>query len=152
MKECALRLWEAGWTKFDICSALCVSTPSLYRWRNLMDNIGSVVAAPSPLHGRPRLIGLMAMTAIKDIYTRQPDLYLDELQWYLAIHHDLAISKSALQDNLIKAGLSRKILHKIAVERDEALWQAFIHSIQNDFSGTGGEFVAIDESSKNDHA
>lgn len=71
-----------------------------------MDSIGSVVAPPSPLHGRPHLIVLMAMTAIKDIYTRQPDLYLDELQWYLAIHHDLAISKSALQENLIKAGLS----------------------------------------------
>jgi hypothetical protein len=27
MKECALRLWEAGWTKLNICSALCVSTP-----------------------------------------------------------------------------------------------------------------------------
>jgi hypothetical protein len=48
-------------------------------------------------------------------------------------------------------GLSRKVLHKIASERDEERRAAFIHSIQHDFSGTGDGFVTIDESSKNEH-
>ena len=151
LKECALRLWEAGWSTVDICSALCVSRASIYRWRMILDTFGSVERPGSPLRGRPCIIGLLAMTAIRDVYTRHADLYLDELQWFLAIHHDLAISIQALQENLEKAGLTRKVLHGIAIERDEAQHQEFIHSVQHDFSGTGDEFVAIDESSKNDH-
>jgi hypothetical protein len=63
----------------------------------------------------------------------------------------LAISKSALQENLESAGLTRKVLHTIAAERDEAQRQAFLHSIRHDFSGTADEFVTVDESSKNEH-
>ena len=151
LKECSLRLWEAGWSTNDICSAFCVSTASLYRWRSILDTYGSVQCPSGPLRGHPRLIGLLAMTAIKDTYSRHPDLYLDELQWFLAIHHDLAISKSALQENLESAGLTRKVLHIIASERDEVQQQAFLHSVQHDFSGTADEFVTVDESSKNDH-
>ena len=70
--------------------------------------------------GRPRLIGMAAMNAVKDIYARNSDAYLDELQWHLAIHHDIAISISALQETLIRAGLTWKVLHKIASECDKA--------------------------------
>ncbi|THU91026.1 hypothetical protein K435DRAFT_675018, partial [Dendrothele bispora CBS 962.96] len=81
------------------------------------------------------------------------DTYLTELQWFLAVHHDIAISISALQATLQKAGLTRKLLHKIAAERDHqrradhyaAIWNPLL------FSRTGREFVAVDESSKNDH-
>ena len=129
MKECALRLWQSGWSRQDICAVLCVSQASLYHWAHILDEFGSVTRPRSPLHGRPRLIGLAAMTSIREIYTRHPDTYLDELQWHLAIHHDLAISKSALQDNLEQVGLTRKILHKIAVERDEEARAEFLNTI-----------------------
>jgi hypothetical protein len=76
LKECCLRLWEAGWSKDDLCSSFCVSTASLYRWRSILDSFGSVERPAGPLCGRPRLIGLMAMSAIKDIYSAHPDLYL----------------------------------------------------------------------------
>ena len=64
---------------------------------------------------------------------------------------DLPISISALQENLEKAGLTRKVLHQIALERDEERRTTFLHSIQHDFSGTGDEFVVVDELSKNEH-
>jgi len=152
MKDCALHLSKSGWSRQDICAALCVSQASLYRWANILDEFGSVIRPRSPLQGRPRLIGLAVMTAIREIYTNYPDTYLDELQWHLAIHHDLAISKSALQDNLEQAGLTRKLLHKIAAERDEEARAEFLHTIQHGFSGTGNEFVVVDESSKNEHS
>ncbi|KJA14860.1 hypothetical protein HYPSUDRAFT_121563, partial [Hypholoma sublateritium FD-334 SS-4] len=136
LKECCLRLWRAGWSRSDICSAFCVSPASLYRWQAILEEIGSVERPVGPLRGRPRLIGLLAMIAIQDIYSRHPDLFLDELQWFLVIHHDIAISISALQENLEKVGLTRKILHTIASERDEAWRQAFMDSIRQDFSGT----------------
>ncbi|PPQ84932.1 hypothetical protein CVT24_000123, partial [Panaeolus cyanescens] len=151
LKECALTLWRAGWTKSDICGALCVSKASLYRWRNILDEFGSVERPPNPLHGRPRLIGIVAMTELRSILIAHPDTFLDELQWHLAIHHDIAISLSAIRTNLKKAGLTRKLLHRIARERDQEKRASFLHSIQHDFSGTGEEFIAVDESSKNDH-
>ncbi|KAJ3911647.1 hypothetical protein F5877DRAFT_11426, partial [Lentinula edodes] len=119
LKNCALDLWERGWDRSDICSALGISSASLYRWIQIFNEFDSVVKPPSPLRGRPRMITLAALTAMKEIYNHHPDSYLDELVWFLALHHDVVISKSALHDNLRKAGLTRKLMRKIAQERDE---------------------------------
>jgi len=151
LKECGLRLWEAGWSLTDLCDALCVSPASLYRWRELKVKFDCATRPRSLLQGRPRIIGLAAMNAIKEIYSEHPDTYLDELQWFLAIQYDIRISIAALQVNLMKAGLTRKVLHKIACERDEARRAVFRQVIQHQFSGTGREFVVVDESSKNEH-
>ncbi|KAJ7778932.1 hypothetical protein B0H16DRAFT_1265227, partial [Mycena metata] len=120
IKECALRLWELVWDRDAICSTLLVSQSSIYRWTALFDEFGSVSPPPSPIIGRPRIIGLAALTAIKEIYTKHADTYLMELQWWLLIHHDISISISSLQETLERAGLTRKLLHKIAVERDSS--------------------------------
>jgi transposase len=155
LKDCALRLWQYGWSRSDICLALLVSQASLYRWAKIFDELGTVIPPVPPLQvrGRPRIIGLAALSAVKELYKQHPDTYLDELQWFLAIHHwhDIVISIAALQDNLSRAGLTRKMLHKIASERDEGMREQFLYSIRNDFSGTGDEFVTVDESSKNEH-
>jgi transposase len=151
IKECALRLWQSGWSWVDICAILCVSKSSLYRWVDIFDEFGAVTCPPPPLRGRPCIIGFTALTTMKELFEQHSDTYLDKLQWFLAIHHNIAISISALQLNLEKAGLTCKLLHKMASERNEEMRAAFLHSIQNEFSGTGDEFVVIDESSKNEH-
>ena len=151
IKECALQLWEAGWDRSEVCWAFNVSQASLYHWMHIFEEFGTATRPPSPLRGRPRIITFAVLTAVKQLYEQHSDTYLDELQWFLAIHHDITISISALQVNLDKAGLTWKILHKIAKERDEEHRAAYCHCIQNDFSGTRGEFVAVDESSKNEH-
>ncbi|KAJ7038443.1 hypothetical protein C8F04DRAFT_874612, partial [Mycena alexandri] len=120
LKERALVLWESGWEIKDICYAFHVSPRSLYRWREIFDEFGKVTKPPSPLRGRERIISLAALNAAKEIFFHDPSVMLDELMWYLAIHHDIAISKSALQATLVRAGLTRKMLQKIAVERDES--------------------------------
>ncbi|KAJ7723041.1 hypothetical protein B0H16DRAFT_1334353 [Mycena metata] len=142
LKERALVLWESGWEIKDICYAFHVSPRSLYRWRETFDEFGKVTKPPSPLRGRERIISLAALNAAKEIFFHDPSVMLDELMWYLAIHHDIVISKSALQATLVRAGLTRKMLQKIAVERDEMGRQDYrdcIHDPQN-FSGTGMEF------------
>ncbi|THU93491.1 hypothetical protein K435DRAFT_613236, partial [Dendrothele bispora CBS 962.96] len=131
LKEAALRMWEHGWEMPDICAALVVSPRSMYRWRALFDELGSVTKPPSVLRGRPRIIGMLALQACRDIYACNSDTYLDELQWYLGIEHDIAISRSSLHENLEKAGLTRKILHKIAIERDEQRRADFRQGITN---------------------
>lgn len=152
LKERALELWQSGWEQEDICYAFHVSSRSLYRWRAILDQFGTVTKPPSPLRGRTRIVGLAALTAAKELYFKDPSIMLDELQWHLAIQHDIAISISALQETLVRVGLTRKVLQKIASERDEerrAAFRACISDPEN-FSGTGLEFVAINESSKDE--
>ncbi|KAJ7742613.1 hypothetical protein B0H16DRAFT_1323322 [Mycena metata] len=120
LKERALVLWESGWEIKDICYAFHVSPTSLYRWRDMFDEFGTTTKPPSPLRGRERIISLAALNAAKEIFFHDPSVMLDELMWYLAIHHDIAISKSALQATLVRAGLTRKMLQKIACKRDES--------------------------------
>ncbi|KAJ7584192.1 hypothetical protein C8J56DRAFT_893786 [Mycena floridula] len=76
------------------------------------------------------------LTAVKQVYEGEPDAYLDELIWFLAIHHDVAISKSALQQNLQEAGLTQKLLKKIARERDEVSRAEFCREIRERSGGT----------------
>ena len=152
LKGCALSLYEKGWDESDICEALGVSRSSIYRWRAIFAEFGSVQKPASPLRGRTRVITRAVLDAIHLIYKDDPDTYLDEMQWWLAIHHDIAISIPALHRNLVEAGLTRKLLHKIARERDEAARDEWRNDIRQNFdAGTGDEFVFVDETSKNDH-
>jgi len=91
------------------------------------------------------------MTAIKEVYKAEADVYLEELVWWLTIHHNITISKSALQKNLQDVGLTRKLLHKIAWEWDEEARCKFFNVIHDHSAGLGEEFMFVDEMSKNDH-
>ncbi|KAJ7614931.1 hypothetical protein FB45DRAFT_842170 [Roridomyces roridus] len=112
LKERALILWQAGWAPEDIRYAFNVSPRSLYRWQQIFDEFGTVTKPRSLLRGRPRIVSLGVLTAAKEIFFHDPSVMLDELQWHLAIHHDVVISISALQATLVRAGLTRKVLQK----------------------------------------
>ncbi|KAL1942037.1 hypothetical protein VTO73DRAFT_6567 [Trametes versicolor] len=150
LQECALRLWELGWTEADICETLEISRASLYRWRALFRSFGNTSRPPSPLRGRPRIISRAVLSAIQLLLLSHPDTYLDELVWWLAVKHDIAISRSALQANLSQAGLTHKLLQKIAAERNEELRAEWKEMVAAEFLGTGDEFIFVDETSKND--
>ncbi|KAF8224893.1 hypothetical protein L208DRAFT_1368958 [Tricholoma matsutake] len=141
LKECVLRLWELGWDQDMILESLCVSCASIFRWRKIFSEHNSVNKPRSPLIGRPRLIIRAVMTAIKQVYNNESEAYLDELVWWLAIQHDIVISRSALQSNLEDAGLTSKLLHKIASERDEELRADFLVMVREHSAGQGHEFL-----------
>ncbi|EPQ61301.1 hypothetical protein GLOTRDRAFT_31261 [Gloeophyllum trabeum ATCC 11539] len=129
LKECALRLWDAGWDREDICDALLISQASLYHWRAIFQTFGVVAKPPSPLCGCTRIITRAVLADSEAIFIHNPDTHLDELKWWLVIHHDIVISTSALSQNLHMAGLTRKLLQKIASERDykrTAEWKEMI--------------------------
>ncbi|KAK0435122.1 uncharacterized protein EV420DRAFT_1679925 [Desarmillaria tabescens] len=143
IKDIVLELWTLGWELSDICHIFHVSPSSLYHWRNLFETFGTPANRLAPFRGRPRIVSLAALDAIHVLLKSHPDTYLGELQWYLAIHHDLPISISALQQNLVRAGLTRK---------DEQRRAVYLAGVTNpvNFSGTGFEFVTVDESSKDE--
>ena len=151
LKESALRLWELGYELDFISESLCISQASMYRWRNIFAEFSSVNRPPSGLLGRPKIIIRAVLTAIREVYHNEADVYLDELIWWLGIHHDIAISRSALHKNLQDASLTRKLLHKIARERDQEMRAEYMDVIRDCTGGRGVELVFIDEFSKNDH-
>lgn len=61
------------------------------------------------------------MDVIQDVFCRNPETYLDELQWFLATQHDFYIPILTLHFTLERMGLSRQIMKKIAIEQDECL-------------------------------
>jgi len=150
-KYCALDLWNCGWHTFDICDALSVSQASLYRWEAIFLEHGNVIWPPSPLIGRTKIIALTALTAIQTLYKEESDIYLDELCTFLALEHNIFVSTSTISRNLIEVGLTRKHLHKLAIEHDKALQEDWRESLRTDFQGDGSEFVCIGETSKNEH-
>ena len=144
-------LRELGWEELDIIQGLAVSQSSIYHWRKLFEETGDVIQPLSPLHGHTCIITRAVLTAVQDIYNGEPDLYLDELVFWLALHHDIVISKSALDTNLKEAGLTRKLLHKIVIERDAQLRQNYLDIIDGKLQGDSNMLVFADETSKNDH-
>ena len=69
------------------------------------------------------------LTVVHQVYATNSDTYIDELVWWLAIHHDIVISAATLHRNLQEAGLTQKLLCTLVLERDEVLrlnWQEFV--------------------------
>lgn len=123
---------------------------SIYQWRAIFEELGNVIRPPLPLKGRTCIISRAILTAIYNIYKGDPDLYLDKLQFWLAVYHNNVISISSLQQNLEEAGLSRKLLHKIAKEHNEAQRQEYWDVVNGELRGDGDLFVMADETSKNE--
>jgi transposase len=151
MKECALKLWDQGWDAEDIINTLGISRASLYRWQAVFDQYGSVNRPPTARKGPERIITRAVLSAVQTLYENESDLYLDELVLWLGVEHNIAISVSALHATLKTVGLTRKVLHKIAIERDEELrqqWQEML--VSDDFLPDGSQFICLDETSKNE--
>jgi hypothetical protein len=118
---------------------------------SIFDEHGSVNRPLFSPSGRSRTITLTVLKAIHTLYESEPDLYLDELVLWLGINHDIAISTLALHQNLKQAGLTRKLLHKIALERDQEIWQQWKEMQQGgDFLQDGSQIVCLDKTSKNE--
>ena len=151
VKKIALKLWNQGWETEDITDILGISCASLYRWQAIFEEHGSVIRPPSPLKGQgTRILTRTLIQACQDLFSRESDLYLDEVVAWLALKHDIVISISTLARNLTEVGLTRKILHKLASERDEQRRQDFWELIHHTFQGDGSEFIFVDETSKDE--
>ncbi|OJA09376.1 hypothetical protein AZE42_09884 [Rhizopogon vesiculosus] len=125
IKSCAVQLWNHGWDMEDILSLL--------------------KKPPSPLVGRTRIIIRALMTAAEDLFAGDSDLFLDEACMRLAFQHNITMSPSTSSCNLTQAGLTRKVLQRLASERDEACREDFKVNLRSDFVGDGSEFVVVDE-------
>jgi transposase len=109
------------------------------------ETFGSV-KPPTFVNGRPKVLNPIAIEGLSDLLAESPGLYLDEIAEYLALYHDERLSITALHVNLTELGLTRKIMRRVALERDDALRAAWLEDTLLRY--TADEMVFLDESSK----
>ena len=148
VKERALWLISHNYAPDDICELFGISKSSLKRWRRNNQIHGSVKPPTNPNRGRPRILNNDMTHDLYTLISEAPDLYLDEIQDWIALAYEVGISKSSLFRNIRDAGLTYKLLRKAAAERDEDLRQEWKDEINAHF--TGFQMVFVDETSKDD--
>jgi transposase len=148
IKDRALFLLENDYIPEDIAEILGISMRSISRWTNNLEAFGSVIPPPNPSHGRPRILNPDMTHDLVTLIAEAPEMYLDEIQDWVALVHDVGISKSALHKNIRDCGMTYKLLQKAAVERDEearAQWKANMQA-----NWVARQCVVVDETSKDD--
>jgi hypothetical protein len=90
-KLSTLHLWDHGWDIDDICFALMNSHQSLYHWHQIFAEHDNVIKPVSQLLGPKHIISHAVLTTIYTIYTKDSDLYLDELCTLLAVEYEIIV-------------------------------------------------------------
>ena len=148
LKEHALWMWENEFEVGMIEEVLGVSERSLRRWRRNEEDFGSVIPPHNPLQGRPRTLTAEQTYALFARINEDPDLYLSELEEWLAIAHDVALTSRRISQIMSDCGYTFKLLRKQAAERDPMLCANFCNLC--DASYTARQLISVDESSKDD--
>ncbi len=84
-----------------------------------------------------------------DLYTlleEALEMYLSEIQDWIALSHEVHISKTVLHENICDAGITFKLLRKAAAECDEDHRLEWKEDINTHFIAS--QMVFIDETSK----
>jgi transposase len=143
-----MELYEQGHLPDDICDILGIGRSSFYRWKENLEIHGDVLPAHNPVQGRPRTLDAYQVHDLLEMVQLMPELYLDEIQDWLAVTHDCGLSISAIHQLLRDAGLTHKMLRKAAAERDEIRREEFRTWVADNL--VANMIVTADESSKDD--
>ena len=81
-----------------------------------MNTYGSVIPPRNPLQGFPSVLNAEQRSQLFDLLDQAPEMFLDEIQDWVALYQDTVISHTALHDIIQDAGLTFKMLHKAARE------------------------------------
>ena len=124
-------------------------SPSSPKWWRRNDRIhGSVKPPTNPNHSQPHILNNNMLHDLYTLLSEAPDIYLDEIQDWIALAYKVGISKCSLFHNIHDAGATYKLLWKAAAERDEDAWQEWKDDVNAHF--TAVQMVFVNETSK-DH-
>ncbi|KAF8573627.1 hypothetical protein K439DRAFT_1555387 [Ramaria rubella] len=127
LKQQSLWLLAHDYTPEDTCTILGVSRSSVRQWWDNYEEYSDVLPPPNPNQGRPRVLDGDKLHSLVELIEWSPEMYLDELQDWLALEHDILVGITTLDRNIHEAGLTYKLLQRAAGERDEearAAWRA----------------------------
>ncbi|KAF8803396.1 hypothetical protein BYT27DRAFT_7043266, partial [Phlegmacium glaucopus] len=122
----------------DVAEIFGVSKRSIQHWRANHENYGSVIPPPNPSWGRPHILNALLQEA--------PEMYLDEIQDWVAIAHELSISKASIHVLMRDVGITYKLLWKAASGWGEVAREEFWEFARDNLIAS--MIITVDESSK----
>src|SRR5258708_27949262 len=146
LKERALWLISHGYAPGDICELFDISQKSVTRWKvnNLL--YGSVIPPPNPIQGRPHILNSDMTHDLYMLLEEAPEMYLSEIQDWIALSHEVHISKTALHENICDTGLSFKLFHRAVGEHNKDFRAEWKQDINEHF--TASQMIFVDKTSK----
>ena len=108
MKERVLWLISHEYVPEDVVELFDISQRSVARWRQNNRLYGSVIPPPNPMQCRPRILNADMTHDLYTLLEEAPEMYLSEIQDWIALTHEVHISKSLHHDNIRDAGMSFK--------------------------------------------
>ncbi|EGN91766.1 hypothetical protein SERLA73DRAFT_66887 [Serpula lacrymans var. lacrymans S7.3] len=148
IKERALWSIEHNYIPSDICNIFGIFERSLCHWQANQEAFSSVAPSMYPTQGRPYSLAANQAKRIYSLLEDTPEMYLDKIQDWLALAHDVHILKTTLFEHIRDAGLTYKILQKTAAGRDNNWREEWLKDINTHF--TASQFAMIDKTSKDD--
>ena len=148
VKERVLWLIDHQYAPDDICEIFGISARSIRRWKANYRIHGSVAPPPTLLRGQPRILNADMTHDLNTLLLEAPELYLDEIQDWLAVSYQHCVSKSTLFRHIRDAGMTFKLLRRAAAERDDELRQDWMNDVNTHF--VASQMIFVDESSKDD--
>lgn len=150
IKERSIWLRENDFDIEDVQDIMGVSSRSVYRWISHLEDYGSVIPPHNPLQGSQSTLTAEEMDHLLSFSRDHPEAYLDEIQLWAALEHDICLSVPRIDAILRSCGFTYKKLRQPAAERDEQLRSHFRDFC--DANITASMIVAIDESFRDDKA
>ena len=114
LKDHALWLILHNYAPEHICKLFDISQRSVAQWKHNDRVYGSIIPPPNPMQGRPHLLNGDMTHDLYTLLQEAPEMYLSEIQDWIALSHKVHISKTALHKNICDAGLSFKLLCRAA--------------------------------------
>src|SRR5260221_6519890 len=114
LKDRALWLILHDYAPEDICELFDISQRSVAWWKHNDRVYGFVIPPPNPMQGCPHLLNGDMTHDLYTLLQEAPEMYLSEIQDWIALSHKVHISKTALHKNICDAGLSFKLLCRAA--------------------------------------
>lgn len=146
VKVAAMRLYELNILSLrDILDACGFSCRTFYRVLKLWRTTGDVIAYPTGIQGRRRILDREDIDYLLELIRATPDLFVDELLTLLEKNQFISVHYTTIHRELERLNVSRKKLQRIAEERDEDRRADFIARMAQ---YSPEEIGFIDETSK----
>lgn len=146
VKLLALNALAAGDDVATVEQRFQVSRRSLQRWKEQLETSFTLARRTSSIVGRPRAIPPPLLHVLVQLLDESPALYLPEIADFFSIVYGEMIPISTLCRTIKDLGYDRKVLRRIAAQRDDVLRTAWMHWVLQNF--TARQMVFTDESSK----
>lgn len=135
-----------GLAQEEIADLLHVSVRSIQRWEHNQDIYDSVIPPTLLPQGCPCILPYEVLDTLHVLLGAEPSTYLMEMQNWLTMEHNIALSLSAIQKNLTQFGLMHKKLTTLAKERNDNRQEEWMMFVNTHFFDH--QIVCMDESYK----